>query len=162
MAATNRGHESKSEKRAVPKRPSVQETREDQSLQQGTLENPAMLPDSLPATSNNLQLRQKKVLHLQRKQGNVQARRSLPVSSGSAPGNFIQRDASKGGKSKGEGPGKVKGAKEDFYDVSGKELSDLTDQLKKYDGYASETYVALTIDGQVTALSPNVAVGVVR
>jgi predicted secreted Zn-dependent protease len=158
MATANRGRASKSDKEAVPKRPSAHKTRAGDSFQVQNLANPVPLPDSLPATSNNLNLRQKNVLRLQRKQGNARARSTLParpaqaappVSSGSAPGNFIQRDASKGGKSKGEGPGTVKGASEDFYDVNGKELSDLTNQLKKFEGYASETYVALTIDGEV-------------
>jgi len=164
MATTNRRRASKSEKEAVPRRPSAHKTRAGDSFQPENLADPAQLPDSLPATSNNLSLRQKNVLHLQRKQGNARARSVLParrtsparraqpvlpVSSGSAPGNFIQRDASKGGKSKGEGPGTVKGAHEDFYNVTGKELSDLTDQLKKFKGYASETYVALTIEGEV-------------
>jgi hypothetical protein len=158
VATTNRGRESKSEKGTVPQRASAQKTQAGESFQPEDLGNPALLPDSLPATSNNLELRQKNVLHLQRKQGNAHVQRllpsrraqpALPVSVGSAPGNFIQRDASQGGKSKGEGPGTVDGAAEDFYDVSGKELSDLTDQLKKFDGYGSETYVALTIDGEV-------------
>ena len=160
MATRHPGRESKSEKKTVPQRAIAKETQTSEPFQPESLENSAMLPDFPPAYTNNLHLRQRSVLHLQRKHGNAHVRRilanqrtqpALPISSGNAPDNFIQRDEAKGGgKSKGEGPGKVKGAEEVFYDVSGKKLSDLTNQLKKIDGYASETYVALTIDGEVT------------
>lgn len=159
MATNHRGRESKSDKKSTPQRVPTSETPVSEPVLPETVEEFATLADFPPAYDNNLRLRQRNVLNLQRKHGNTHVRRLLdshrssltsPPTPGSAPGSFIQRKPKKGGgKSNGEGPGKVKGATEVFYDVSGKKLSDLTGQLKRYDGYASETYVGITTEGEV-------------
>ncbi len=154
MASGHQGHESKSDKKPTPQRVPTGDSPAAEPLSPETLGNFATPHDFPPAYNNNLRLRQRSVLQLQRDHGNTRVRRFLAnhlVSPPSPAANSIQREEEEkgGGKSNGEGPGKVQGATEAFYDVSGEKLSDLTEQLKKYAGYASETYVALTIEGEV-------------
>ncbi len=102
---------------------------------------------ALPEHTTTRPFRQSAVLQLQQRYGNNHVQRLLqhPDAAGA-----VQRKKGKGsGKSKGQGPGKVKNAKEEFYDVSGATLNDITGQLGPFDGHASETYTALTIDGRV-------------
>ena len=160
MTRSHRGREKKPDKKSVPRRPSSKESRAKEPVQSRAIEIESGLPALPPAHDNNLGLRQEAILKIQQKHGNTQARQVLArqqaapgpsLKSGVlSPGSIQRKDKKKGsGKSNGEGPGKVKGAEEAFYDVSGKKLSDLTSQLKKYDGYGSKTYVALTIEGEV-------------
>jgi len=85
------------------------------------------------------------VLHQQEQHGNAYVQRFLQNDTG-----MVQRQKKKASsKSEGKGPGKIKNAKEEFYDVSGATLSEVASQLHPFDGHASETYTALTIEGKV-------------
>ena len=50
----------------------------------------------------------------------------------------------------GRGPGRIQHAVEQPYDVTGASLADLTSQLQRLSGFASETDISLTIKGRVT------------
>jgi predicted secreted Zn-dependent protease len=101
----------------------------------------------LPSHATSRPSRQSAVLQLQRQQGNAYVQRLLGQSTAAG---LVQRQKKKAsGKSKGQGPGQIKNAKEEFYDVSGTALDDITTQLGPFDGHASETYTALTIKGEV-------------
>lgn len=104
---------------------------------------PALLNSEVPVGPT---YRQASILRMQHQVGNRRVQRLLEKSNPGPSSNFIQR---KGGKKKksgsGTGPGAVKGAKEEYYDVSGETLDDITGQLNKYDGFASETYIGLGI-----------------
>ena len=104
--------------------------------------------DSVPQNRTTQRLRQSAVLKQQKQQGNAYVQRFLQHDNRET--GLIQRQKKKAsGKSKGQGPGQIKNAKEEFYTVSGATLDDITPQLHPFDGHASETYTALTIDGQV-------------
>ena len=92
----------------------------------------------LPDHATTRPLRQNTLLQLQQQYGNT-----------SVTGMVQRKKQKASGQSLGQGPGKIKNATEEFYDVSGAALDDITGQLGPFDGHASETYTALTINGRV-------------
>jgi predicted secreted Zn-dependent protease len=103
------------------------------------------LRDSVPKHGTAQRLRQSAVLRQQEQHGNAFVQRFLEHDTG-----MVQRKKKKAsGKSEGKGPGKINNAKEEFYDVSGATLDEISPQLHPFDGHASETYTALTIEGEV-------------
>jgi predicted secreted Zn-dependent protease len=64
----------------------------------------------------------------------------------------LQRDHQQGGGGGAGGPigpGRMRNSEERYYDVTGKTLVEVSTQITQIDGYASETYTGLTIEGRV-------------
>jgi predicted secreted Zn-dependent protease len=64
----------------------------------------------------------------------------------------LQRDHHQGGGGGAggpTGPGRMRNSEERYYDVTGKTLTEVSTQITQIDGYASETYTGLTIEGRV-------------
>jgi predicted secreted Zn-dependent protease len=87
-------------------------------------------------------------MHLQRMMEKATPDRREPQSGVTQ----LQRDHQQGrrGSSGGPtGPGRMRNSEERYYDVTGKTLAEVSTQLTQIDGYASETYTGLTIEGRV-------------
>jgi predicted secreted Zn-dependent protease len=104
----------------------------------------------VPGHSSGRALRQAAVLQMQQDYGNASVQRMLVQREGGAEGAEPM-----GGKGKkkaanpgGKGPGKVKGAKESFYQVNGATLDDISPLLHHFDEEAAQTHTPLGLSGK--------------
>lgn len=109
----------------------------------------------VPGHSSGRPLRQAAVLQMQRDYGNASVQRILAGrvqreggAEGAEPmdgGKGKKKSANPGGK----GPGKVSGAKESFYEVSGATLNDISPLLHHFGEEAAQTNTPLGLSGNV-------------
>jgi predicted secreted Zn-dependent protease len=108
----------------------------------------------VPAHSTGRPLRQAAVLQMQQSYGNALVQRLLAGriqrKDGTEGVEAAQgKKSGKGANPGGKGPGKVTGARETFYEVSGAALDEVSPQLNSLNGVAAETNTPLGLSGDV-------------
>ncbi|MFO7540964.1 MAG: DUF922 domain-containing protein [Chloroflexota bacterium] len=145
-----------SKRKKAPRRKKQQQRPEEPLSTVPPTASPPVPLARLPEHGTSRPLRQAAVTDMQHRHGNAFVQRTLAqgrlVQANAETAAVIQRQDGhrrQGANPGGRGPGRIQHAREVVYEVSGAALADITDQLNRFDGFASQTEAPLGLAGRV-------------